>query len=192
MLALLKRPAVLVSLVVIASLAVPVASASAGQPSGKAPRHKCGKKAKPKVKKKCRKRPRVGLGTPENPQPGDLIVKSASSLSVGTSPTTLLTLPSNANVPAEFHASILLANQDQTHGRMVDCNLMSGGASFGHAATTLPPTHADQPLQFATLQVYGSKSALGGSLVCTSRGGATVVGEVRLAVLVLGGLFVES
>ena len=83
----------------------------------------------------------------------------------------------------------MLARQD---GGLQPDELMSSGASFGHAATTLPPTNADQPLQFATLQVYGSKTSLGASLVCTSRGGATVVAEVRLAALVLGGLFLES
>lgn len=85
-----------------------------------------------------------------------------------------------------------MANADKTRGTTVNCNIVdSAGASVGRAATSLPAATPEQPIQYASLQVYGvvTEGSLVASLVCILQPAATLVVEARLGALVVGTVY---
>jgi hypothetical protein len=138
-----KRLAIFIALVALGSLAVTTAPAHAAAKPAQKRAKKCTKKQAKKHPRKCRKKRRGGLGgTPDNPQVGDVIDAHDSNLTIGTSETTLLSLPNRAGAATsnwEFRGSITLAHADQAHGRSVNCNLVSSNARIGRSTTTIPP-----------------------------------------------------
>lgn len=197
MFALSKRLLTVVALIVLGSLSLVAAPASAQHQKRTRHGHKCAKKHPKKRGHKCQKGvgSQPGVGTAANPQPGDLFVAHDSTVTIGTSPTTLLALsnPAGAVVSVEFQGSLSLANTDLAHGRTINCNLMNAGSSSGRAATSVPPAIAGQAIQYQTMQVYATGTAGPEiALVCTAQPAATVAVEVRLTALVLGGIFTGS
>lgn len=94
-----RRSSVVVALALIGVLAFTAGPAPAHDPPGHKG-HKCAKKKQHAKRHKCKQRNGGGpvLGTPDNPQIGDLFQVREDTLTIGTTPTRLVAL-TNASDP---------------------------------------------------------------------------------------------